>query len=117
MSNVTALLLAGSVAVTVITARAIQQAGTESANGPRMSLAHGEGKAMDFTVTFTNTKREDVTPIPGMLVDCGGPPQKPLRPCSVPAFEHGEKQLSRSRRGAPIQPTNSPLHNIPHAHP
>ena len=117
MSNMTALLLAGSIAVTVITAKAIQQAGTESANGLRMSLAHGEGKAMDFTVTFTNTKREDVTPIPGMLVDCGGPLKNH---CGLVQFRRSnivEKQLSRSRRGAPIQSINSPLHNIPHAHP
>jgi hypothetical protein len=82
MSKMTALLLAGAVAVIVITAKATHQAGTESANGLRMSLAHdedasgGPGKPMDFTVTFSNTKREDVTFIPGMLVDCGRAPSK-----------------------------------------
>jgi hypothetical protein len=81
MSNSTASLLAGAVAVMVITAKATQQAGTESADGLRMSLAHdegasGPGKALDFTVTFSNTKKEDVTFIPGMLVDCGRAPSK-----------------------------------------
>ena len=36
-------VLAGAVACIVITAKATQQAGTESANGLRMSLAHDEG--------------------------------------------------------------------------
>jgi hypothetical protein len=81
ISNLTALLLAGAVAVMVITAKATQQSGTESANGLRMSVAHDEGasgpdKAMHFTVAFSNTKREDVTFIPGMLVDCGRAPSK-----------------------------------------
>jgi hypothetical protein len=76
-----ALLLAGVFAVIGIAAKATQQAGTDSANGLQMSLAHNEGasgpgKAMDFTVTFSNTKREDVTFIPGMLVDCGRAPSK-----------------------------------------
>jgi len=65
----------------VITAKATQQAGTESANGLRMSLARDEGasgpdKAMHLIVTFSNMKREDVTFIPGTLVDCGEVPSK-----------------------------------------
>jgi hypothetical protein len=81
MSKMTALLLAGAVAVIAITAKATHQAVTESANRLRMSLAHdddasGPGKAMDFTVTFSNTKGENVTFIPGMLVDCGRAPSK-----------------------------------------
>jgi hypothetical protein len=81
MSNVKALLLAGAIAFIVITAKANQQAETESANGLRMSLAHDEAasgpdKAMHFTVTFSNLKREDVTFTPGVLVDCGRPASK-----------------------------------------
>jgi hypothetical protein len=81
MPKVTAWLLAVAVACIVTTAKATQQAGTESANGLRMSLAHDEGasrpdKAMHFTVTFSNLKRQDVTFIPGMLVDCGRAPSK-----------------------------------------
>jgi len=74
-------LLAGVVACLVITAKANQQAETESFNGLRMSLNRDEGasgpdKAMHLIVTFSNTKREDVTFIPGMLFDCGRTPSK-----------------------------------------
>jgi hypothetical protein len=74
-------VLAGAVACIVITAKATQQAGTESANGLRMSLAHDEGasgpdEAMHFTVTFSNLRSEDLTFSPGTLVLCGGSPSK-----------------------------------------
>jgi hypothetical protein len=80
MSNMNAFLLAGAIACIVIIAKATEQAGIESANGLRMSLAHDEAasgpdKAMHFTVTFSNLKRKDVTFSPGML-DCGRPPSK-----------------------------------------
>jgi hypothetical protein len=76
MSNRKALLLAGPIACIVIATKATQQAGTESANGMRMSLAHdedaaGPDKAMHFTLTFSNLKSKDPTFIPGMLADCG----------------------------------------------
>jgi hypothetical protein len=66
MSNMKALLLAGAIACIVITAKATQQAGTESANGLRMSMAHDEAasgpdKTMHFTVIFSNLKHHDVT--------------------------------------------------------
>jgi hypothetical protein len=81
MSKMKAWLLAGVVACIVITAKAAQQAETESANGLRMSLARDEGaagpdKAMHFTVTFSNMQREDITFVPGMLIDCGRVPSK-----------------------------------------
>jgi hypothetical protein len=81
MSKMKAWLLAGAVACIVITAKATQQAGTESANGLRMSLAHDEAtagpdKAMHFTVTFSNLRSEDLTFSPGTLVLCGGTPSK-----------------------------------------
>jgi hypothetical protein len=81
MSKMKAWLLAGAVACIVITAKATQRAGTESANGLRMSLAHDEGasgpdKAMHFTVTFSNLRSEDLTFSPGTLVLCGGTPSK-----------------------------------------
>jgi hypothetical protein len=80
MSNMKALLLAGAIAVIVITAKATQQAGTESANGLQMSLAHDEAasgpdQAMHFTVTFSNLEDHDVTFAPGML-NCLKPPSK-----------------------------------------
>jgi hypothetical protein len=80
MSNRKALLLAGAIAVIVITAKATQQAGTESANGLQMSLAHDEAasgpdQAMHFTVTFSNLEDHDVTFAPGML-NCLKPPSK-----------------------------------------
>jgi hypothetical protein len=80
MSNMKALLLAGAIAVILITAKATQQAGTESANGLRMSLAHdetasGPDRALHFTVTFSNLKHHDVTFAPSML-DCLKPPSK-----------------------------------------
>jgi hypothetical protein len=80
MSNMKALLLAGAIAILVITAEATQQAGTESANGLRMSLAHdqaatGPDKAIRFTVTFNNLTHHDITFAPGML-DCLKPPSK-----------------------------------------
>jgi hypothetical protein len=73
-------VLAGAVACIVITAKATQQAGTESANGLRMSLDHDEGasdpdEAMHFTVTC-NLRSEDLTFSPGTLVLCGGSPSK-----------------------------------------
>jgi hypothetical protein len=78
ISNMKALLLTGAIAFIVITAKATQQAETESAHGLRMSLAHDEAasgpdKATHFTVTFSNLKREDVTLSTGLLVDCGRP--------------------------------------------
>ena len=81
ISNMKALLLAGVFAVIGIAAKATQQAGTDSANGLGMSVAHDQGassrgKAMDYTVTFSNTTREDLTFIPGMLSDCGRVPSK-----------------------------------------
>ena len=81
MSKMKVWLLAGIVACLVITAKANQQAETESFSGLRMSLARDEGasgpdKAMHLIVTFSNTKREDVTFIPGTLVDCGVVPSK-----------------------------------------
>jgi hypothetical protein len=81
MSKMKAWLLAGAVACIAITAKATQQAGTEPANGLRMSLAHdegasGPGKAMHFTVTFSNLRSEDLTFSPGTLVLCGGTPSK-----------------------------------------
>jgi hypothetical protein len=80
MSNMKALLLAGAIAVILITAKATQQAGTESANGLRMSLAHeeaasGPDRALHFTVTFSNLKHHDVAFAPGTL-DCLKPPSK-----------------------------------------
>jgi hypothetical protein len=80
LSNVKALLLAGAIAVIVITPKATQQAGTESANGLRMSLAHDEAasgpdRALHFTVTFSNLTHNDVTFAPGML-NCLKPPSK-----------------------------------------
>jgi hypothetical protein len=79
MSKMKALLLAGAIAVTVITVKA-QQAGTESANGLRISLAHDEAasgpdKALHFTVTFSNLEEHEVTIAPGML-NCLKPPSK-----------------------------------------
>src|ERR1700730_185141 len=76
-----ALLLAGVLAVIGIAAKATQQAGTDSANGLRMSVTHDQGassrgEAMDYTVTFSNTTREELTFIPGMLYDCGRAPSK-----------------------------------------
>jgi hypothetical protein len=80
MPNIKAFLLAGSIACLVITAKATQQGGTESADGLRLSLAHdqaasGPDKAMHFTVTFSNLKRKDVTLNLGIL-DCLRPPSK-----------------------------------------
>jgi len=81
MSKMKAWLLAGAVAFIVITVKATQKAGTESANGLRMSLAHDQGasgpdKATHFTVTFSNLRSEDLTFSPGTLVLCGGTPSK-----------------------------------------
>jgi hypothetical protein len=81
MSKMKAWLLAAAVACIVITTKATQQAGTESANGLRMSLARDEAtsgpdKAMHFTVTFSNLRSEDLTFSPGTLVLCGGLLQK-----------------------------------------
>jgi hypothetical protein len=80
MSNMKPLLLAGAIACIVISAKATQQAGTESGSGLRMSITHdqaasGPDKAMHFTVTFSNLKRKDVTLNLGVL-DCGSPPSK-----------------------------------------
>jgi len=81
MSKMKAWLRAGTVACIVITANATQQAGSESANGLRMSLGHdertsGPDKAMRFTVTFSNLRSEDLTFSPGTLVLCGWTPSK-----------------------------------------
>jgi hypothetical protein len=80
MSNVKALLVAGAIAVIVITVKATQQTGTESANGLQMSLAHdetasGSDSALHFTVTFSNSEDHDVTFAPGIL-NCLKPPSK-----------------------------------------
>lgn len=58
-----------------------QQAGNQSANGLRMSIAEdkaasGPDAAMHFTITFSNLKSEDLTFIPGTLVACGMTPSK-----------------------------------------
>ena len=81
MSKMKAWLLAGAVAFIVITVKATQKAGTESANGLRMSLAHDQGasgpdKTTHFTVTFSNLRSEDLTFSPGTLVLCGETPSK-----------------------------------------
>jgi len=80
MSNIKALLIAGAIAVIVITAKATQQAGAESANGLQMSLApdeaaSGSDNALHFTVTFSNMEDHDATFAPGML-NCLKPPSK-----------------------------------------
>lgn len=58
-----------------------QQTEIESRNGLGMSIAHDEAasgpyQAMHFKVTFTNLTTEDLTLIPGTLVDCGTAPSK-----------------------------------------
>jgi hypothetical protein len=58
-----------------------QQPQIESADGLGMSVApheaaSGPNKAMRFNVTFRNLRSDDLTFVPGMLVDCGRTPSK-----------------------------------------
>ena len=76
------LLFVWMAACIVVAAKAThQQTEIESGNGLGMSIAHDEAasgpyQAMHFKVTFTNLTSEDLTLIPGTLVDCGRAPSK-----------------------------------------
>lgn len=76
------LLLVWMAACIVAAAKAThQQTEIESGNGLGMSIAHDEAasgpyQVMHFKVTFTNLTSEDLTLIPGTLVDCGSAPSK-----------------------------------------
>ena len=77
-----ALLVVGMVVCIAVAAKAThQQSGIEPGNGLGILIApdeaaSGADKAMHFKVTFSNLRGEDLTIIPGTLVDCGTTPSK-----------------------------------------
>jgi len=77
-----ALLFVLMAACVVVAAEATHhQTEIDSSNGLGMSIApdeaaSGPDKAMHFKVTFKNLRTEDITFVPGTLIDCGRTPSK-----------------------------------------